>query len=438
MPRNASGVYSLPTGNPVVTNTVISSTVQNNTMSDVATALTQSIAYDGTTTPVANLPMGNFRHTGVAIATAQACYGSVTDIQNGTLVTLSAVAGTNTITATAPFTVAAYAAGQCFRFVASGSNTTAATINISALGAKSITKFGTTALNAGDIASGGVYEIVYDGTQFQLIGARQGGSVAAATYNARSSNTIFASGDLGSMNEFTGTFTQTFTAAATLGAGWYVDVQNVGTGVITFDANLSETFACPSGSRTTICLYPKEGFRLWCNGTGFTMTGRPERVMAYTYTSGGADVTVDLEQGFADTEAGSIDIEYRDVDQLSDLKGRVKKSGAYVTGASYGYGYVGSDAVAGPQNTGSAAFFYVNALSNASPRFGKISISKPTSAVLQQIFAQTSEPATGATVNFGSYGGLFENTAAAIQGFRFFLNSGNITAGTWAVWINRA
>lgn len=81
MPRNGAGAYSLPAGNPVVTGTTISSTVQNTTMADVAVALTQSICIDGQTVPIANLPMSNFKHTGVANGTAAtdyAAYGQLT------------------------------------------------------------------------------------------------------------------------------------------------------------------------------------------------------------------------------------------------------------------------------------------------------------------------------------------------------------------------
>ncbi len=65
MARNGSGVYSLPAGNPVVTGSVISSTTFNNTASDIATALTQSISKDGQTAPTANLPMAGFKLTGL-------------------------------------------------------------------------------------------------------------------------------------------------------------------------------------------------------------------------------------------------------------------------------------------------------------------------------------------------------------------------------------
>jgi hypothetical protein len=49
MSRNGSGTYNLPAGNPVVTGTTISSTWANNTLTDMATAITGSIAADGQT-----------------------------------------------------------------------------------------------------------------------------------------------------------------------------------------------------------------------------------------------------------------------------------------------------------------------------------------------------------------------------------------------------
>lgn len=47
MPRNGSGSYSLPTGNPVVSGTVIESTWANNTLNDIATELTNSLSRTG-------------------------------------------------------------------------------------------------------------------------------------------------------------------------------------------------------------------------------------------------------------------------------------------------------------------------------------------------------------------------------------------------------
>ena len=72
------------------------------------------------------------------------------------------------ITLSPTVAVASYATGQTFRFVSSGANTGAVTVAVSGLTAKAITKDGTTALAAGDIPSGAVVTITYDGTRFQL------------------------------------------------------------------------------------------------------------------------------------------------------------------------------------------------------------------------------------------------------------------------------
>jgi len=170
MARNGSGTYTLPAGNPVVTGTTISSTWANNTLNDLGNAMTASLAYDGQTVPISNLPMGGYLHTGVANATARTNYASAGQVQDSTLTYLTSISGTDTIIATAPVSMSALAAGQTFRFIAAGANTTTSvTLNINSIGAKNITKNGTTALAVGDIPASSVVVVVYDGTQFQLI-----------------------------------------------------------------------------------------------------------------------------------------------------------------------------------------------------------------------------------------------------------------------------
>lgn len=70
MSRNGSGTYTLPAGNPVVTGTTISSSAFNNTMNDIATALTGSVAADGQTPMSGPLAMGSNKITGLATGTA--------------------------------------------------------------------------------------------------------------------------------------------------------------------------------------------------------------------------------------------------------------------------------------------------------------------------------------------------------------------------------
>jgi hypothetical protein len=90
MSRNGSGTYTLPAGNPVVTGTTISSTWANNTLTDIATALTGSLAADGQTTATGNLKMGNNRVTGLADGIASTDAATVNQIPSGALFLLKA------------------------------------------------------------------------------------------------------------------------------------------------------------------------------------------------------------------------------------------------------------------------------------------------------------------------------------------------------------
>jgi hypothetical protein len=178
MPRNGSGVYSPPAANyPAVSGTTITAANRNGVDADIATALTNSIAVNGESVVTSNIPMSGNKLTGLGIATARTDAASLANIQDGTGVYSGTVGGTaDVITITPSPAITAYTAGQLFSFIASGANTTNVTINVNGLGAKAIAKNGTTALAAGDIPSGALVGVRYDGTRFQLV------SGGAATY----------------------------------------------------------------------------------------------------------------------------------------------------------------------------------------------------------------------------------------------------------------
>jgi hypothetical protein len=69
MSRNGSGVYTLPAGNPVVSQTVISSSWANNTMNDLAAAMTDSVAADGQTPMTGPLNVNSNKVVNLANAT---------------------------------------------------------------------------------------------------------------------------------------------------------------------------------------------------------------------------------------------------------------------------------------------------------------------------------------------------------------------------------
>ncbi len=170
MSYNGSGTFVINTaGQPVVSGTVISSTAFNALTADLATGLSTAITKDGQTTPTANIPMGNNKITNLAVGTAATDAANLSQVQSTTAKLVNSISGADTITGTMSPNLAAYATGQMFYFIAAGDNTGAVTLNIDSLGAKSVTRDGSVALAAGDIKSGEVVVVVYDGTRFQVV-----------------------------------------------------------------------------------------------------------------------------------------------------------------------------------------------------------------------------------------------------------------------------
>jgi hypothetical protein len=69
MSRNGSGTYTLPAGNPVVTGTTISTTWANNTLNDLAAAMTDSVAADGQTPMTGDLDLNSNKIVNLATGT---------------------------------------------------------------------------------------------------------------------------------------------------------------------------------------------------------------------------------------------------------------------------------------------------------------------------------------------------------------------------------
>lgn len=110
--------------------------------------------------------------TNAGNATSRSSLITYGQVQDCTPPYISSVGGSaNAITLTPGVAIPAYAAGQFFRFQASNTNTGVTTINISGLGVKTVKK-GFSAgydLLPGDIISGGIITVMYDGTYFRLL-----------------------------------------------------------------------------------------------------------------------------------------------------------------------------------------------------------------------------------------------------------------------------
>ena len=170
MSYNGSGTFVINSaGTPYVSGTVISSTAANALNSDLATGLSTAICKDGQTTPTANIPLGGFKITNLGAGTVASDAARLSQVQNSTTTTLISITGTDTITGTVSPTLTAYATGQVFSFVVAATNTGAVTLNIDSIGVKSVTRTGAVALVAGDLVTGQIAIVEYDGTRFQLI-----------------------------------------------------------------------------------------------------------------------------------------------------------------------------------------------------------------------------------------------------------------------------
>jgi len=118
VPRDISGNYTLPVGNPVVTATIIDSTWANTTLSDVATQLNGVMTRDGVLAPT-----GPIKFTDGTAGTPSISFASAASTgfyRSGTTVGLS-VAGTSIMTVASPGAVAVASSSSSLALGDSGS-----------------------------------------------------------------------------------------------------------------------------------------------------------------------------------------------------------------------------------------------------------------------------------------------------------------------------
>lgn len=123
----------------------------------------------------------------------------------------------------------AYAAGQCFRFKATNANTSASTLNVNGLGAKSIKGNGGASLASGEIQAGQMVTVQYDGTNFQLTSQ----SLSPSTIQA---GTYFYGADTGSANAYAATMSPA-PGTYTTGLRVAIKIANTNTGASTLNLN---------------------------------------------------------------------------------------------------------------------------------------------------------------------------------------------------------
>ena len=262
---------------------------------------------------------------------------SETGIQNGAYTHITAANVTGTADAillvTTPPTTA-YADGQKFSFISEGANTGAVTVNVNSLGAKNLTKNGSTALVAGDIPSGAWVEIGYDGTRFQLLGVNVANAVLT------SGNQSIA-GD----KTFSGTLAMT---AKPINEAVRVDVASAATTNLTTAAS---NYVRITGTETITAITLSDGFRRHVVAGG-----------AFSITTGASLLIDGIASGVTYTfTAGDT------FDVFGEASSVVRISGVTLPGAQVGYARTTSTTAAStstqipldnsiPQNTEGTAY----------------------------------------------------------------------------------
>jgi hypothetical protein len=94
MSRNGNGTYNLPAGNPVSSGSVITSTWANTSLSDIAAALTGSVASDGQTPITGNLNMAGNKVSNLGAGTLPTDAVNLTQVTSAVAITGGNINGT--------------------------------------------------------------------------------------------------------------------------------------------------------------------------------------------------------------------------------------------------------------------------------------------------------------------------------------------------------
>lgn len=170
MPRSGSGTYVVPAGTVAVSGQTISSTAYNAFLTDLSTAMTDSLDRSGLGNVLANINWGGFRITSLGDpASAQdAATKNYTDTANLTGAVYVAAAGGSADAITGAFSpaITSLVNGMRVRIRFGAANvTTTPTFAADSTGAKTIVQSNNQAMYASAISGAGFWgDLVYDGT----------------------------------------------------------------------------------------------------------------------------------------------------------------------------------------------------------------------------------------------------------------------------------
>lgn len=387
---------------------------------DIAAGLTNCVTRDGQSPWTANLPAGGFKITGLASGSAVSDSVNYGQVFNNPAFNSMSATGTVNFAGATTVTVPTVAAGDNSTKAAStafvvGQAFSAALPAQTGNADKVVTTNGSVA-SWTDLLKAGTMKWA-DSTdttkrvQFDLSGLTTGqtrtmrwqdrsGYVGGMDRSSRTANAILTQADANIDIVITGAggFTQTLTAAATLGAGWNCRYWNGSSGNITFDPNSGELI----DGATTGILEPGMGIDIRCDGTKFDCERIGPAVMKIL-TSGTSGTwplgvrVVDEIQGGAGGGGGRSSVTAAGMGANSGATARKQWVVSPNTGYTYAIGAGGVAAtVAGNNgNAGGVTTFTYNAVTVTTNGGGA---GTNQTAIIQT----TRQTATGGDINIGS------------------------------------
>ena len=164
---------------------------------DIADGVNSTLEKSGSNAATGNLNIGSNRLTAVSDGTAKTDAATVNQIQsNAAAYAVATGTATAQVVALSP-AITAYTAGQRISFKANATSTGATTVNVNAVGAKTLKKLHDQDIAAGDIESGSVVTAIYDGTNYQVTSqlATEAGSPAGSNTQVQYNSSGAFAGD---------------------------------------------------------------------------------------------------------------------------------------------------------------------------------------------------------------------------------------------------
>lgn len=212
---------------------------------------------------------------------------------------LITVAGTNTLIGTSVPPYTSYVAGMTLSFIPVATNTGAVTIDVDGLGAKNLYVGSSTAMVGGELVTGRIAQIEYDGVRFQLYQASisiADGSIGTAKLADGAVTTI----KIADLNVTTAKIADVNVTTAKI-ANANVTEAKIATGAVTVDkiGAAAVTAAKLDGAQTGTA--PIYGARAWVNfnGTGTVAIRASGNVSSIT-DNGTGDYTVNFSTAMPD------------------------------------------------------------------------------------------------------------------------------------------